>query len=270
MEHRDAHRQERECVRHVDDEQREPRDARVFEHVHDVADEHAAERDDEQPVRGNAAIVDDEGHLQDHDDEERRKCRVGREDEANSERRGLVRERGCDQVRPRHDERGQRGHQRVERRVEVEAGTAPAGAGDAGQPETEEDVAGRGEEVRDQRAMRGQVAEGPELLPECAAEEEEEERGRHEDERPPARGPVAAQPDDGRRHGGGAQEHERVLGQRAEQPGPVERDPSGSDDAHRERGALPVPIGVRAHCRVSSLPSIPGSLRDIRPVGGPY
>ena len=30
-----------------------------------------------------------------------------------------------------------------------------------------------------------------------------------------------------------------------------------------------VPIGVGAHCRVSSLPSLADSLRDIRPVGGP-
>ena len=118
--------------------------------------------------------------------------------------------------------------------------------------------------------MGGQVAECPELLPERAADEEQEERGGHQDEWPPARRPVPPQPDDGRGHRGGAQEHERVLGQRAEEPGPVERDPAGSDDAHRERGALPMPIGVRAHCRVSSLPSIAGSLRDIRPVGGLY
>ena len=244
MEDRDAHREECEGVRHVDDEQRKPRDPHVFEHVHDVADEHAAERHDEQPMRGDAAIVDDEGHLQDHHDEERRQRGVRREDEANPERRGLVRERGCDQVRPRHHERGQRGHQCVEGRVEVEPGAAPAGAGDAGQPQTEQDVARRGEEVGDQRAVSGQVAERPELLPEGAADQEQEERGGHEDERPAAGGPVAPEADDGRGHGRGAQEHERVLRQRAEEPGPVQRDPAGSDDAHRERGALPVPIGV--------------------------
>ena len=51
---------------------------------------HAAERDDQQPVRGDPTIVDDEGNLQDHDDEERRQRGIGREDEANPERRGLV------------------------------------------------------------------------------------------------------------------------------------------------------------------------------------
>ncbi len=270
VQHRDAHREERECVGHVDDGQRKLGDARVFEHVDDVTDEHAPERDDEQPVGRDSPIVDDEGHLQDHDDEERRQRGVGREDEPNPERRGLVGERGRDQVRPRDHEGGQRGHERVEGRVEIEPRAAPAGACDAGQPEAEQDVAGRGEEVRDQRTVGGQVAERPELLSECAADEEQEERRRHEDERPPARGPVPAQPDDGRGHRGGAQEHERVLRQRTEEPAPVERDPAGSDDAHRERGALPMPIGVRAHCRVSSLPSSAGSLRDLRPVAGPY
>ena len=143
-------------------------------------------------------------------------------------------ERGVDEEDPGECHRGQCGDDAVEHPIDI-ANSTPADVRQAEDADADDHVPGQRDEVGHRRPMRGEVAEAAERLADAPAHEEHDQRRRDDHPRPARGGPVAPQADNRRRDRPRAEDQERFVSERAEQP-ERERQNADGPDAHDEVG----------------------------------
>ena len=169
---------------HVDEARIDVGDVRVDEHVDRLAGQRGQQRDEQQPQRERAVATGAEGDAGSERHQEDADGGVAGEQQAGGHHDVALGEGRVDEVHPGDGQRGDAGDDRVEGGVEiVRAGGAPA-AGQADQREDQQQVAREGQRVGQERTVRAQVAERPELHPGGTTGQEQREGDDLEDPGP--------------------------------------------------------------------------------------
>ena len=140
----------------------------------------------------------------------------------------LVEERGIDEEDPGECHRGQGGDDAVEHPVDI-ANSAPADVCQAEDADTDDHVAGQRDQVGHWRPIPGEVAEAAERLADAPAHQEHDQGRRDDHPRPAGGGPVAPKADNGGCDRPRAEDQERFVSDRAEQPERERQDADGPD-----------------------------------------
>ena len=169
-----------------------------------------------------------------HRDDEDRQWRIAREKEPHGQGRLVVEQRGVDE-----GDRGERhccegGDDAVERPVDI-AGSPVADVRQAEDADAENRVTRQRDEIRHERTIGGEIAEGAERLADTAAHEKHDERGGDDHPRPAHCGPIAPKPDDSGDDRPRAENQERGVDERTEQP-ERERSDARDTNAHDDVG----------------------------------
>ncbi len=217
MEHGADEQDRSERVGHVEHVLRQRHHVGLEEHVDDVPDEHRRPRPEEQAVRQRAALPGVEREPRNHRDDEHRQWRIAREKEPHGQGRLLVEQRGVDEEDPGECHRGERGDDAVEHPVDI-AGSPAADVRQAEDADADDHVTRQRDEIRHGRPIRGEIAEGAERLADTAAHEEHDQRDSDDHPRPARGGPIAPKADNGGRDRPRAEDQERGVGERTEQP----------------------------------------------------
>ena len=146
----------------------------------------------------------------------------------------LVEERGVDQEDPGECHRRQGGDDAVEHPIDI-ANSAPADVCQAEDADADDHVAGQRDEVGQRRPIRGEVAEAAERFANAPTHEEHDQCRRDGHPRPAHGGPVAPQSDKGGRDRPRAEDQERFVSNRAEQP-ERQRQHADGPRAHDDEG----------------------------------
>ena len=229
-----------ETERHIDEARVDVGDVRVDEHVDRLARQGAQQRDEEQAQRQRAVAPRAEGDARPEGHEEDADGGVAGEQQAGRHHDVALGEGRVDEVHPRDGQRGDAGDDRVERRVEV---ARPCGSTAAGQPEQrqrEEQVAGEGEHVGQERALRREIAERAERDPGGSAGQEEGEGDDLQDPRPGRLGAPAHDAGGGGHQAGHAQHDEGAGGVRTQDTEHV-----GDEEASARESRTQCPPGSR-------------------------
>ncbi len=215
-------------------------DVRVHQHVEGLAGQGGQQGHEQQAQRHRAVDIGAEGDAGADGHQEHAHRRVGGQQQPDGQIHVALRQRRVDEVHPGQGQTGGGGDDGIEGGVEVvDPGAAP-GPGQTEQGDPQDQVAGQGQRVGEQRPAGRQVAQCPQAHPRRAPGQEQQQGQDLQQPGPPGFGSPAPDAGGCGHQAGATQDHQDHVPVRAQQAQGIDKQDARTQgaDRHRQSGRV--------------------------------